>query len=283
MPSYSTRPEWNDPTYTDVPYVHKVTVPTASGRTAVYYIRDAAARREIEKLIQSMTQGTRYIGVSTTPLVDGDTTNPIVITGETDPVTAINGDIVVVSKDAYTPAATQDKEFIYNGSTGKWDQFGDINLNDLGDFAFVDVGHASFTPNVTTTAGTVTSTGTATSNVSLAAPVVTPDSVNVTEVLTNTSVTAVGNLGVAVGTYAASVSYDASDENLIFTAMSPTPVTASNVTTKTTSVLQDVDVAAPVVTNGTFNVSVDTTTNVVTAVTPGPQDITVQPGPIPTP
>jgi hypothetical protein len=101
--------------------------------------------------------------------------------------------------------------------------------------------------------------------------------------LTNTSVTAVGNLGVAVGTYAASVSYDASDENLIFTAMSPTPVTASNVTTKTTSVLQDVDVAAPVVTNGTFNVSVDTTTNVVTAVTPASQDITVQPGPIPTP
>ena len=297
MPNYTTTPEWNDPTYAEIPYVHKVTIPTPSGGTATYYIRDAAARSEIEKLINQITGGVTYVGICTNALEDGDTTSPVTITGQVDPYAPVAGDIVIVRKTTYDPESIQDKEFIWNGT--QWDQFGDINFDDLGQFAFANTGTAtlpsmtasvnitnlqssgSYTPEAdsitttgraittgetadytptgtiafTTDTKTVSSTATATSNVSLAAPVVTPSNINISEVDTNTSVTAINSLGETSQTVAASVSYDATNETLIFTKLNPTNVTATNTVTKRTSVMDGVSVAAPAVTNGQFAVN----------------------------
>jgi hypothetical protein len=53
---------------------------------------------------------TKYLGVTSTPLIDGEHINPIVINNES--ITATNGNIVVYGT----------KEFIYSGdgTTGVW-------------------------------------------------------------------------------------------------------------------------------------------------------------------
>lgn len=100
----------------------KITLP--SGTT--YNLKDAAAREAIEQL----SGYTKYLGVTTTALTDGATTNPITINGES--VTAGSGDI----------ACYGSKEFIFNGTA--WQEFGD--LSGLGDMAFADTATGSYTP-----------------------------------------------------------------------------------------------------------------------------------------
>ncbi len=80
--------------------------------------------------------GTHFIGVTSTALTDGATTNPITI-GE-DSVTAVNGDIVV----------SGNKEFIFATADNKWHELGDTT--GLGALALKDSVSATYTP-----AGTV--------------------------------------------------------------------------------------------------------------------------------
>ena len=95
-----------------------------------YNIKDANARKRIEAL-ESFTT---YLGVTTTALTDGATTNPITINGQN--VTAQSGNIVLYGN----------QEFIFDGT--HWNQFGD--LSSLGSLAYKNTASGSFTP-----AGTV--------------------------------------------------------------------------------------------------------------------------------
>ena len=95
-----------------------------------YNIKDANARERIEAL-ESFTT---YLGVTTTTLTDGATTNPITINGQS--VTAQSGNIVLYGN----------QEFIFDGT--HWNQFGD--LSSLGSLAYKNTASGSFTP-----AGTV--------------------------------------------------------------------------------------------------------------------------------
>lgn len=139
-----------------MPNIKTITLP--SGTT--YDLVDQGAR----DLIDALQQYTDYLGVTTTALTDGATTNPIVIDGQS--VTAVKGNI----------ANYQSKEFIFNGTA--WQEFGD--LSGLGDLAYKDSASGNFTPsgsvsqptfsgNEMTATGTFTpsgtiSTGTGTAN-----------------------------------------------------------------------------------------------------------------------
>ena len=102
--------------------ISKITLP--SGTT--YDIKDATAREQIAAL----SNYTAYLGVTTTELSDGYTTNPIMIGGSS--VTASTGAIVTY----------ESKELIWNGSA--WQEFGD--LSGLGHLAHEDSVTASYTP-----------------------------------------------------------------------------------------------------------------------------------------
>lgn len=125
-------------------YISQVKLP---GNATIYYIKDEEAR----DLIAQLGDFTAYLGVTTTELSDGSTTNPIIIDGES--VTAVAGNIV--SYNDTTTSLYTAKDFIFNGT--KWQEF--ANPTKLGKFAYVNKGTATFTPNVTKT-GTVTVTST---------------------------------------------------------------------------------------------------------------------------
>lgn len=97
-----------------MPDISKITLP--SGNT--YDIKDAGAR----ELIAALSGSTAYIGVTTTALTDGATTNPITVNDSS--YTATTGNIVVYGSS----------EFIFDGS--KWNEFGD--LSSLGALATKD-------------------------------------------------------------------------------------------------------------------------------------------------
>lgn len=118
---------------------------TVGGST--YDIKDATAR----DAIASLEGGMKYIGVTTTALANGSTTNPITINGNS--VTAVIGNVVIY----------QNAEFVYDGT--KWDEFGDLST--LGDLAYKNTASGTFTPSgsisvteVTGTVATLANTGT---------------------------------------------------------------------------------------------------------------------------
>lgn len=117
-----------------MPDISQITLPSGS----VYNIKDAKARADIEALSGYST----YLGVTTTALTDGATTNPIVIGGES--VTAKKGGI----------ANFGSKEFIFNGTA--WQEFGDMSA--LGDLAYKDSASGSYTPEGTVEAPVITVT-----------------------------------------------------------------------------------------------------------------------------
>lgn len=96
-------------------YISKVQL--ASGNT--YYVKDTEAR----ELIEALGSPTHFLGVTTSVLTDGATTNPIMINEAS--VTAKSGDIVVYGS----------AEFIWDGA--KWVLFGD--LSSLGDLAYHNI------------------------------------------------------------------------------------------------------------------------------------------------
>lgn len=103
-----------------------------------YDIKDATAR----DAIASLQGGMKYIGVTTTPIVDGGSINPIIINNES--VTAVSGNVTIYGN----------KEFVYDGN--KWDEFGDLST--LGSLAYKDSASGTFTPSGSITLTETTAT-----------------------------------------------------------------------------------------------------------------------------
>lgn len=110
----------------------------------VYYLKDSWAREKIGDLGNI----TRYLGITTTPLVDGSTTNPIIINGES--VTARSGDVAIYQTFDGGGQLLTSTEFIFDGTS--WQEFGNIGHEDLGAFAYVSSGYTTITPSGTVSA-----------------------------------------------------------------------------------------------------------------------------------
>lgn len=102
--------------------ISQITLPSGS----TYDIKDATAREQIAAL----SGATLWLGVTTTALTDGATTNPVTIASES--VTAKAGSMV--SYDG--------KEFIFNGTA--WQELG--STGSLKALAFKDSASGSYTP-----------------------------------------------------------------------------------------------------------------------------------------
>lgn len=116
--------------------ISKITLP--SGTT--YDLKDATARTAIESIKSITTGAMHYIGITTTGLTNGSTTNPIKINNAD--VTAKSGDVAIYGE----------LEFVWNGT--KWDEFG--STGSLKALAFKDSASGSITPTGTISAPTVT-------------------------------------------------------------------------------------------------------------------------------
>lgn len=121
-----------------MPNIKQITLPTGT----TYDIVDQGAR----DLIDALGNYTVFLGVTTTALTDGATTNPVTINGEQ--VTARTGDIVTYGS----------QEFIFNGSA--WQAFGDLSA--LGSLAYKNTASGSYTPAGSVTVGTKSVTPTIT-------------------------------------------------------------------------------------------------------------------------
>lgn len=121
-------------------YLSKLTLPVNVGGTVSnveYTLKDAEARQMIEDLGHAIY----WIGVTTTALTDGDTTNPITVNSES--VTAKLGGM----------ASYDGSEFVWNGSA--WQELG---KNNFGALAFKSSASGTYTPagSVSITQGTDT-------------------------------------------------------------------------------------------------------------------------------
>ena len=106
--------------------ISQITLPSGS----TYNIKDATARELIASIETSITGAMSYVGVTTTALSDGATTNPITINGSSH--TAKAGDVAIYG----------DKEFVFNGTV--WNEFGD--MGSLKALAFKDSASGTYTP-----------------------------------------------------------------------------------------------------------------------------------------
>ena len=107
-----------------------------------YNIKDAQARADIETIESAISGGMHYIGVTTTALTDGSSTNPITIGDKS--VTAKSGDIAIYGS----------LEFIFSDTDSKWHEFG--STGSLKALAFKDNASGSFTPSGSVSAPTIT-------------------------------------------------------------------------------------------------------------------------------
>lgn len=116
-------------------YLSKLTLPVDVGGTITpveFTIKDAEAREMIEDIGHALY----WVGVTTTALTDGDTTNPIQVGGES--VTVNLGGL----------ASYSGSEFVWNGSA--WQEMG---KNNFGALAFKSSASGDYTP-----AGSITVT-----------------------------------------------------------------------------------------------------------------------------
>ena len=144
--------------WTQTPTLIQITLPSGTS----YYLKDDEVRTWIgdgttsgaekrltdaESAIQALSNATHWLGITTTTLSDGATTNPITING--DSVTAVSGDIVQDSNG---------EEYIFNGTA--WQKFGG-SIGSLGNMAYVDTGTVTLTPagSVSTPTISVSSAG----------------------------------------------------------------------------------------------------------------------------
>jgi len=149
-------------TWVQTPTIKEVTLP--SGNT--YWLKDDEVRQWIgdgttsgaekrisdaEAEIQKLSNATHWLGVTTTALTDGSTTNPITIGGES--VTAVSGDIVQDSNG---------NEYIFNGTA--WQALGS-SVGTLKAFAYADTGSVTITPDGQNLASAVTFSGGTTDSV----------------------------------------------------------------------------------------------------------------------
>ena len=94
-------------------------------QTVSYDIKDAVARERISELGKAL----HWVGVTTTALTDGDTTNPITVGGES--VTAKAGAV----------AQYDGEEFAFDGTA--WQKLGEGNLGSL---AYKNSAEGTYTP-----------------------------------------------------------------------------------------------------------------------------------------
>lgn len=142
-------------TWTQTPTFYEITLPSGNS----YYIEDNEVRQwigtgstsgaeyrisELEDEVAKLSNATHWLGITTTALSDGSTTNPIVINGES--VTTVSGDIVQTSSRA---------EFIFNGTA--WQELG-TSIGTLKAFAYVDTGDVTIQPKGTNSASAVSGT-----------------------------------------------------------------------------------------------------------------------------
>ena len=138
-----------------MPDISQITLPSGS----TYDIKDTTARSAISQLESAIAGGVHYIGATTTSLVDGSTTNPIVINGSDH--TNVLGDLVNIDT----------AEFIWDGT--KWNLLGTSTGGAFGALAYADTASGTYTPagtvsqpTFTGTQDTVTVTGAASGTVS---------------------------------------------------------------------------------------------------------------------
>lgn len=200
-----------------------------------YDIVDAGAR----ELISELEAYSEYLGVTTTELTDGASTNPIVINGES--VTAKKGEIVNYGS----------KEFIFNGSV--WQEFGDLSA--LGELAYEDTAEGSYTPagsvsQATFTGSSLTSTGSFTPEGSVAAPTFTGSEMTSTGSFTpegsvskpdvDVTPTTAAVVGVTATNVPTNAEYDSTTETITFTVGSAATLASSvNVLTGVTAALHE--------------------------------------------
>ena len=144
--------------WTQTPTLMQITLPSGTS----YYLKDDEVRTWIgdgttsgaekrlsdaESAIEALSNATHWLGITTTTLSDGATTNPITING--DSVTAVSGDIVQDSNG---------EEYIFNGTA--WQKFGG-SIGTLRNMAYVDTGTVTLTPagSVSTPTISVSSAG----------------------------------------------------------------------------------------------------------------------------
>ena len=122
--------------------ISKITLPSGS----TYDLKDATARSEITTLKNTVTGAMHYIGVTTSALSDGATTNPIKINNAD--VTAKSGDVAIYNT----------LEFVFSDADSKWHEFG--STGSLKALAFKDSASASYTPAGTVSQPTFTGSST---------------------------------------------------------------------------------------------------------------------------
>lgn len=188
----------------------RLTLP--SGNT--YNLKDSEAREMIRELLNVH----EYLGVTTTPITDGSTTNPVVISGVS--VTAVASDLVTYEHD----------EFVFS-SVGTWQKFGD--LTSLGALAYKNTASGNYTPAGTVsqpsfTGSELTSEGSYTPQGSVSGAAVTLSKKNIG------SVTNAGSMP----------TYTVSNETLVITA-------GAVPTVETESVAEDVDTVTQPTFSGT--------------------------------
>lgn len=142
--------------WTLTPTVKEVSLPSGNS----YYLKDEDVRNWIgngtssgaeyrisglEDAVSKLSNATHWLGITSTSLSDGSTTNPITINGQS--VTAVSGDIVQDSND---------NEFIFNGTA--WQEFGS-SIGTLKSFAFVDTGTVTIQPVGTNSSSSVSFSG----------------------------------------------------------------------------------------------------------------------------
>lgn len=130
-------------TWTQTPTLYELTLPSGNS----YYLADdevrdwvgdgstSGAEKRISTLeteVAKLSNATHWLGVTTTTLSDGSTTNPITIGGQS--VTAVSGDIVQDSNA---------NEYIFNGTS--WQALGS-SVGTLKAFAYADTGDVTITP-----------------------------------------------------------------------------------------------------------------------------------------
>ena len=193
-------------TWTQTPTMYEITLPSGNS----YYIEDNEVRQwigtgstsgaeyrisELEDEVAKLSNATHWLGITTTAISDGSTTNPITINGES--VTAVSGDIVQTSSRA---------EFIFNGTA--WQELG-TSIGTLKAFAYVDTGEVTIQPKGTNSTSAVSgscsvtpsgsiSTGTGTANYTPAGSVsgsVTAPTISVKTAGSTASVTPFGSAG----------------------------------------------------------------------------------------
>lgn len=170
-------------TWTQTPTMYEITLPSGNA----YYLKDNEVRQwvgdgttsgaekritTLETEVAKLSNATHWLGVTTTSLTDGSTTNPITINGES--VTAVSGDIVQDSNG---------NEYIFNGTA--WQALGS-SVGTLKAFAYVDTGEVTITPAGSNASSSVSGTCSVTPSGSVSGTAVT---------LSTTSVGSVTNAG----------------------------------------------------------------------------------------